>query len=217
MFNSQVDYAEVDALYSHFNDIAAHNRDDQLIDRRYVFPSSCINCPHTSIFSEFGISLGIPENSLFLDRLFRLFDEKNNGVIDFTQFIKGLSVLCTRGTLDEKIKFSFQIYDFDKDGKISKSELSSMLETSLKENGVAVTTAQIGHVVASTFKQVDVNKDGFIDYEEYRMLVSKHPSILDNMTLDFQRIIEQRLDTMNRGRKTIHHLKSQQEEESQNE
>ena len=150
-------------------------------------------------------------NSLFMDRLFHLFDEKNHGVISFTEFIKGLSVLCTRGTLDEKIQFSFRIYDLNQDGKISKDELSSVLEACLKDNAVNITKEQLGFVVESTFKQVDQNNDGVIDFEEYKRLVSKQPSILDNMTLDFQRVIEQRLESMKKSRKTIHHLKSDHE------
>lgn len=187
------DYGEIDALYSHFMDIASRGRDDRVIDK-----------------AEFQIGLGMG-SSLFLDRLFHLFDESNKGVISFTEFIKGLSVLCTRGTLDEKIQFSFRIYDLDQDGKISKKELSSVLEACLRENFVKITKEQIGYVVESTFKQVDQNKDGMIDFDEYKRLVSKQPSILDNMTLDFQRVIEQRLESMKKSRKTIHHLNSGQE------
>lgn len=161
-------------------------------------------------YREFQLGLGMG-NSLFFDRLFHLFDENNKGVISFTEFIKGLSVLCTRGTLDEKIKFSFRIYDLDQDGKISKEELSSVLEACLKDNFVNITKEQLVCVVDATFKQVDQNKDGVIDFDEYKTLVSKQPSILDNMTLDFQRVIEQRLEAMKKGRKTIHHLKSDHE------
>jgi len=172
------DYTEIDALYNHFKSIAASKNDDGVIDRK-----------------EFQAALGLSE-SLFLDRMFQLFDDKNNGKINFTEFLSGLSILCTRGTLEEKIQFSFRIFDFDNDGKISKQELSSMLHTSLKENNVNMSTSQIGHVVDSTFLEADSNGDGFIDFDEYKTLVDSHPSILSNMTLDFKRVIESKIDAM---------------------
>lgn len=147
-------------------------------------------------------------DSLFCERLFYLFDENKKEVIGFPEFIKGLSVLCTRGTLDEKIQFTFRIYDRNSDGKITQDELSDVLTDCMKQNNVQITTEQIGFIIKETFRQVDKNKDGVIDYDEYKKLVSKHPSILDNMTLDFQCIVEQRLELMKKNAKTIHQLKS---------
>mmetsp|Transcript_14907 Transcript_14907/g.16860 ORF Transcript_14907/g.16860 Transcript_14907/m.16860 type:complete len:203 (-) Transcript_14907:2225-2833(-) len=174
MQRTHFDYNEIDALYNHFKSIASSKNDDGVIDRK-----------------EFQSALGLSE-SLFLDRMFQLFDDKNIGQINFTEFLSGLSILCTRGTLEEKIQFSFRIFDFDNDGKISKQELGSMLHTSLKENKVYMTTEQIGHVVDSTFKEADTNGDGFIDFDEYKALVDNHPSILSNMTIDFKRVIDTR-------------------------
>jgi len=167
---------EIEALYRHFLSLASTNADDGQIDRK-----------------EFEQAIGLNE-SLFVDRLFSLFDENSDGFINFQEFICGLSILCIRGTFDEKMMFSFRIYDFDGDGKISNEELTSMLKTSLTENGVHFTRAQIELIIRSTFEEADVNRDGFIDFEEYKAIVNKHPSILDNMTLDFASVIEQRLE-----------------------
>jgi serine/threonine-protein phosphatase 2B regulatory subunit len=152
--------------------VATRKVDDKLIDRQ-----------------EFQLSLGIKE-SLFVDRMFLLFDGNSDGFINFSEYLNGLSVLSSRGTLDEKIKFSFRIYDFDCDSKISDSELSKMLQSSLAENDVKLTAEQTAAIVKSTFLEADVNRDGFIDMGEYKRMVDKHPSILSNMTLDFRKVIE---------------------------
>jgi len=165
---------EIDALYTHFKSIASSHVEDGVIDRE-----------------EFREAMGLSE-SLFVDRLFQLFDENDDGNINFEEFLCGLSILCVRGTLEEKMMFSFRIYDFDGDTKISNEELTSMLKTSLRENGVGLTPAQIDQVIRATFSEADINGDGFIDFDEYKKLVAKHPSILSNMTLDFKKIIEQR-------------------------
>lgn len=47
------------------------------------------------------ISLGGTENGYF-QRIFAIFDEENNGVLDFREFICGVSILL-RGTLKEKL------------------------------------------------------------------------------------------------------------------
>lgn len=167
---------EIDALHAHFRSIASSQTDDGYIDR-----------------SEFREAMGLSD-SLFVDRLFQLFDENDDGNINFQEFLCGLSILCIRGTLEEKMLFSFRIYDFDKDQKISNEELTSMLKTSLNENGVDMTPAQIELIIRSTFQEADTNGDGFIDFDEYKEIVANHPSILSNMTLDFARVIEARLE-----------------------
>jgi len=172
MTSTHFEADEINALYNHFRGIAARKTDDKLIDRQ-----------------EFQLSLGIKE-SLFVDRMFQLFDGNGDGFINFSEYLNGLSALSSRGTLDEKIKLSFRIYDFDADNKISDSELSKMLLSSLAENDVKLTAEQCAAVVKATFLEADLNRDGFIDMGEYKRMVDKHPSILSNMTMDFRKVIE---------------------------
>jgi len=162
---------EINALYNHFRSVAQKKVDDKLIDRQ-----------------EFQMSLGIKE-SLFVDRMFQLFDGNTDGFINFAEYLTGLSVLSNRGTIDEKIKFSFRIYDMDGDGKISDAELSKMLQTTLAENDVKLTPEQAAAIVKSTFLEADTNRDGYIDMTEYRKMVEKHPMILSNMTLDLGKVM----------------------------
>jgi Ca2+-binding EF-hand superfamily protein len=171
-----VNTEEIDALHAHFRSIASSQTDDGQIDR-----------------GEFREAMGLSE-SLFVDRLFQLFDENDDGMITFQEFICGLSVLCIRGTLEEKMLFSFRIYDFDNDNRISREELTSMLKTSLLENGVQFSPPQIDLIIRATFDEADANRDGFIEFEEYKRFVQSHPSILSNMTLDLPRILEHRLE-----------------------
>jgi hypothetical protein len=52
---------------------------------------------------EFRETLGL-QDSIFVERLFTLFDDDKNGTIDFREFTAGLSVFCQKATLDEKLK-----------------------------------------------------------------------------------------------------------------
>ena len=46
------------------------------------------------------------------DRLFHALDSNNTGRISFDDFVVGLAVCC-RGTLEEKMRFIFGVYDMD--------------------------------------------------------------------------------------------------------
>jgi len=163
---------EVKLLYEHFKKISSSEEDDDVIDKK-----------------EFQLAVGFKE-SLFMDQMFQLFDNNHDGAITFTEFLTGLSILCTKGTMDEKLAFSFRIYDFDKDGLISKGELRRMLSASLLENDLKMSEENITALVEATFQEGDLDKDDHINFEEYRQLVSNHPSMLSQMTINVSGLIQ---------------------------
>jgi Ca2+-binding EF-hand superfamily protein len=55
-----------------------------------------------------------------------VFDLNNNGYLDNNEFIAGMKMLFSE-TYDNLVKFIFDFYDFDKDGKISKEDIHTIL------------------------------------------------------------------------------------------
>lgn len=79
------------ALFVHYDLISSAKRDDGLIDR-----------------SEFQTALGFTaKESLYVDRIFQLFDANGDSFISFPEFLQSVSVLSAKGSTDEKIRCTF--------------------------------------------------------------------------------------------------------------
>ncbi len=82
----------------------------------------------------------------------------------------GLSIL-SRGTMDEKLRWIFNLYDLNRDGKVTKEELLLVI-TSIYELMGKCTTPQIDdnspkQHVEVVFKKLNSKHDGVITMEDF--------------------------------------------------
>eukprot|EP00258_Populus_trichocarpa_P036486 XP_024452505.1 calcineurin B-like protein 10 isoform X2 [Populus trichocarpa] len=125
-------------------------------------------------------------DNLILDRLFALFDEKKNGVIEFEEFAHALSVFHPRAPMEAKIDFAFRLYDLRQTGFIEREE---MLNAILLESGLQISEESLEVIIDKTFADADADKDGKINKVEWKAFATQHPNLLKNMTLPYLRDI----------------------------
>lgn len=123
--------------------------------------------------------------NLFADRVFDLFDLKRNGVIDFEEFVRSLSIFHPKAPTSEKTAFAFKLYDLRGTGYIEKEELREMVLALLDESDLCLSDSTVEAIVDNTFSQGDSNGDGKIDPEEWEEFVKKNPSALRSMSLPY--------------------------------
>jgi len=161
---------EIEALHDLFKKLSTSIIDDGLIHKE-----------------EFLLALfrNSSMQNLFADRVFYMFDRKRNGVIEFGEFVRSLSIFHPYTPEHEKSSFMFKLYDLHGTGFIEPHELKKMVGALLSETDLELSEESIEAIVEQTMDEVDTNKDGKIDEDEWKELVAKNPSILKNMTLPY--------------------------------
>lgn len=71
----------------------------------------------------------------FCEYVFKVIDNDNLGYISFQDFVLCFS-LTSYGDFKQKCGFAFKLYDLDKDGKISKKEMTQVLEALYDLSGI---------------------------------------------------------------------------------
>ena len=63
-----------------------------------------------------------------------LLDKDGNNKIDFQEFLSALNTLSFGQDRDVKLRFAFDVYDMDGDGKISNSDLFASVKMMVGKN-----------------------------------------------------------------------------------
>ncbi|XP_052132791.1 Kv channel-interacting protein 4-like [Frankliniella occidentalis] len=103
--------------------------------------------------------------------VFRTLDQDHSGLLNFENFVHGLSVL-SRGSIDEKLRWTFSLYDVNGDGRITREELADVVGSVYEIMGKTAHPAADQHAIVQDkvdriFQKLDLNGDGVVTLDEF--------------------------------------------------
>ncbi|KAI1233967.1 hypothetical protein IHE44_0003671 [Lamprotornis superbus] len=124
--------------------------------------------------------------SMYAHYLFNAFDTAHNGSVKFEDFVMALSILL-RGTVHEKLRWTFNLYDINKDGYINKEEMMDIVKAIYDMMGkytypVLKEDAPRQHVEVF-FQKMDKNKDGVVTLDEFIESCQEDDNIMRSLQL----------------------------------
>ncbi|CAL4060462.1 unnamed protein product, partial [Meganyctiphanes norvegica] len=121
----------------------------------------------------------------FASLVFRVFDENNDGSIEFEEFIRALSI-TSRGNVDEKLLWAFRLYDVDNDGYITREEMYSIVDAIYQMVGQSLQDEDENTPqkrVDKIFSLMDKNHDEKLTLDEFREGSKADPRIVQALSL----------------------------------
>ncbi|XP_068678322.1 trafficking protein particle complex subunit 12-like isoform X2 [Montipora foliosa] len=131
------------------------------------------------------------------ERLFHAFDRNESGTIDLEEFIGGIA-LCLHGTVKDKCRLLFQIFNLSDDGGVCRDELTAVLLSSLESAQTILNNVEGGEqpeessgtdklietvtrIVSDAFETCNVSKTGKLSAKEFEKWLYQNPEIMDNV------------------------------------
>lgn len=121
--------------------------------------------------SEVLVSLGRYDKSKAAEEaevMLKLIDYNGDGYIDLDEFLSVVDVDGSNGR-EDYLMDAFLIFDTDKNGKISDKELRRVL-INLGCGGYSLEDCR------RMIERIDRDGDGFVDFEEFQSMMSRHPT-----------------------------------------
>lgn len=168
-------------------------RDRTLFDKRELqqwYKGFLRDCPSgqlseeefCKVFKQF-FPFGDPTD--YCHHLFRVFDTDNSKYVDFKEFIVALS-LTARGDLNQKLEFTFRLYDQDKDGKVYYDDILTIVALIYKMVGPMVSLPEDERTpelrANKIFDLLDVDRElGYLGMADFKRLVKIDPSLVSSL------------------------------------
>ncbi|KAM9765296.1 guanylyl cyclase-activating protein 2-like [Menidia menidia] len=167
----------------------SHNEEIELAQIQELCIIFLKECPsgalHLHEFKRiFGVQSTSPEESLFLETIFRSFDSNQDNTLDFLEYVAALNLIL-RGNMEDRLKWSFKMYDKDGNGKLDRREVKRIIrilyKIKLQTSDIEMTPSQI---CDRLFEVVDQNHDGQISLSEFMEGAQKDEWVMDLLKLD---------------------------------
>ncbi|XP_031555083.1 trafficking protein particle complex subunit 12-like [Actinia tenebrosa] len=131
------------------------------------------------------------------ERLCHAFDKTETGTIELDEFIGGIA-LCLHGSVRDKCRLLFKIFDLDQDDGVSKDELTAVLLSSVESAEKILNNIEgqdtnsesdetdklidtVTKIVQKAFETCDTAKSGKLSAKQFSNWLIRNPKIMDNV------------------------------------
>ncbi|XP_074033352.1 A-type potassium channel modulatory protein KCNIP1 isoform X2 [Leptinotarsa decemlineata] len=125
-------------------------------------------------------------SSQYAHYVFNTLDQDHSGLISFEDFVQNLSIL-SRGSLEEKLRWAFTLYDINGDGCITREEMTDIVTAIYELMGKladpSIEEDTIKEKVDRIFQKMDKNRDGVVTLDEFLECCQKDESISSSMNV----------------------------------
>lgn len=120
--------------------------------------------------------------SKYASLVFKCIDKEETGGITFGDFMEFLSIM-SKGTTQEKILWSFDFFDIDRNGYIERQEMVKVLEAvyEMVVPGNNVSQSEVSTQAEIQFTKMDANKDGIVTKQEFLNYCLNNPTVIQSM------------------------------------
>jgi Ca2+-binding EF-hand superfamily protein len=101
-----------------------------------------------------------------IKQLFELFDLNKDQKLDFEEFVL-LTMLTGNGSIYEKMKLIFTLYDKEKDKSFSRNEIKDLLRSMFDLFDIPSSKSNITEVINIIFQRNNINRDQKIEWNQF--------------------------------------------------
>jgi len=168
--SSNMTEEEIQKLYSQFN-IALRNSGD---GQRPVLDKATFAALIGELYTNPGVDI--------VDKLFKIFDRKGTGYVDFHEFLCGICAM-SKGTPEEKLLLSFRVFDINDDGFLDATELKLLFGVQQImynfDDGTSYTGFELDNAsIERLVEKYDTHGNGKLDFGEFCACLSQPPYTL---------------------------------------
>ena len=124
---------------------------------------------------EFAATMGMTKNSLFVEQMFGLADTDNSGFVTFRELLD-LLVMFNKGSVDDKMRLMFNLYDIDNSGSLDKEEFLQVTRSLLEIVNTSVKPDELDVMAKSMFESRGLGSKDQLTFEDFKALVQNQSS-----------------------------------------
>ncbi|XP_055341227.1 calsenilin-like isoform X5 [Paramacrobiotus metropolitanus] len=158
---------------------------------QFIYRSFKQDCPTGIVTAEkfkelYAQFFPLGDATLFAKQVFQCMDHDMDGNVNFEEFVVMMSVL-SRGSLDEKLQWIFNLYDVNGDGQVTLEAMltigTSIYDLLGKHSEPPIYENSVKDHISKIFTKMDLNQDGIVTFDEFKNVCINDEKIRRNLTV----------------------------------